>query len=79
MLLIIIKKEEILFCGPDENTAHLMDWGALHAKKRGASFWKAFTTGKSTAIGGIPHDVYGMTTNSVHEYAVGIYRKKKSK
>jgi glutamate dehydrogenase len=61
-----------------------MDWGALHAKKRGATFWKAFTTGKSPTLGGeffltligIPHDVYGMTTNSVHEYAVGIYRKK---
>jgi glutamate dehydrogenase len=81
--LLLIEKDvtdhyqtpEILFCGPDENTAHLMDWGALHAKKRGASFWKAFTTGKSTSIGGIPHDVYGMTTNSVHQYALGIYNK----
>jgi glutamate dehydrogenase len=27
--------------------------------------WKSFTTGKSPSLGGIPHDVYGMTTNSV--------------
>jgi len=68
-------KEELLFLGPDENTANLMDWAALHAKKRGYKFWKAFTTGKSTALGGIPHDVYGMTTASVHEYAIGIMRR----
>lgn len=42
---------------------------------RGASFWKAFTTGKSQAIGGIPHDTYGMTTRSVHQYVLGVYRK----
>jgi glutamate dehydrogenase len=68
-------KEEILFLGPDENTANVMDWAALHAKKRGYKFWKAFTTGKSNTIGGIPHDVYGMTTNSVHQYVLGIYER----
>lgn len=26
-------------------------------------------------IGGIPHDIFGMTTRSVHQYVVGIYRK----
>eukprot|EP00127_Corallochytrium_limacisporum_P005637 Clim_evm16s210 gene=Clim_evmTU16s210 len=66
---------EILFLGPDEGTANLMDWAALHAKKRSASFWKAFTTGKSIALGGIPHDRYGMTTRSVHQYVLGIIRK----
>lgn len=69
------KKEEILFLGPDENTANLMDWAALHSKSRGYKFWKAFTTGKSTSIGGIPHDVYGMTTTSVHENALGVMRR----
>lgn len=69
------KKEELLFLGPDENTANLMDWAAYHAKSRGYKFWKAFTTGKSTNLGGIPHDVYGMTTASVHEYAIGIMRR----
>ncbi|KAI8615695.1 Glutamate/Leucine/Phenylalanine/Valine dehydrogenase-domain-containing protein [Chytriomyces sp. MP71] len=68
-------KTEILFFGPDEGTADYMDWASLHAKKRGASFWKAFTTGKSQSMGGIPHDIYGMTTRSVHQYVLGIFRK----
>jgi glutamate dehydrogenase len=41
----------------------------------GASFWNAFTTGKSQSMGGIPHDIFGMTTRSVHQYVLGIYRK----
>lgn len=68
-------KPEILFFGPDEGTADYMDWASQHAKKRGASFWKAFTTGKSQCFGGIPHDLFGMTTRSVHQYVIGIYRK----
>lgn len=68
-------KPEILFFGPDEGTADMMDWASQHARKRGAYFWKAFTTGKSQSIGGIPHDVFGMTTRSVHQYVLGIYRK----
>lgn len=48
---------EILFFGPDENTADLMDWAALHARARQAPWWKSFTTGKSAEhLGGIPHD-----------------------
>jgi hypothetical protein len=38
-------KQEIIFCGPDENTAELMDWACLHGRARGYPFWKAFTTG----------------------------------
>ncbi|RLN49249.1 hypothetical protein BBJ28_00014881 [Nothophytophthora sp. Chile5] len=68
-------EEDILFLGPDEGTAHLMDWASSHAKKRGYSYWKAITTGKSASRGGIPHDVYGMTTHSVREYVLGIQRK----
>ena len=68
-------REEILFLGPDEGTAHVMDWASKHARQRGYRFWKAFSTGKSTEDGGIPHDVYGMTTNSVHEYVLGILSK----
>lgn len=52
-----------------------MDWASSHARERGASFWKAFTTGKSQSIGGIPHDLFGMTTRSVHQYVLGILRK----
>jgi glutamate dehydrogenase len=37
--------------------------------------WKSFTTGKSPQIGGIPHDVYGMTTRSVRSYVKGIQKK----
>jgi glutamate dehydrogenase len=68
-------KEEILFMGPDENTADLVDWATEHARTRGATWWKSFFTGKSPKLGGIPHDAYGMTTLSVREYVLGIYRK----
>ncbi|MCB9639759.1 MAG: NAD-glutamate dehydrogenase [Myxococcales bacterium] len=68
--------KELLFLGPDEGTAELMDWASLHARKRGYPFWKAFTTGKSIQYGGIPHDLYGMTTRSVHQYVLGILEKE---
>ncbi|KAJ1961542.1 NAD-dependent glutamate dehydrogenase [Dipsacomyces acuminosporus] len=68
-------RDEILFFGPDEGTAGFMDWASQHARKRGAPFWKAFTTGKSQTLGGIPHDTYGMTTRSVHQYVLGIIRQ----
>ena len=68
-------KEELLFLGPDEGTAEVMDWASLHAKHRGYPFSRAFTTGKSVSLGGVPHDLYGMTTNSVHQYVLGILDK----
>ncbi|CZT14249.1 probable glutamate/leucine/phenylalanine/valine dehydrogenases [Ramularia collo-cygni] len=68
-------KPEILFMGPDENTADLVNWATEHARARGAPWWKSFFTGKSPKLGGIPHDAYGMTTLSVREYVKGIYRK----
>jgi glutamate dehydrogenase len=68
-------KEEILFMGPDENTAGLVDWATEHARFREAPWWKSFFTGKSPKLGGIPHDKYGMTTLSVREFVKGIYRK----
>lgn len=68
-------KEEIIFMGPDENTAELVDWATEHARNRGAPWWKSFFTGKSPKLGGIPHDAYGMTTLSIREYVKGIYRK----
>ncbi|KAI8080913.1 Glutamate/Leucine/Phenylalanine/Valine dehydrogenase-domain-containing protein [Thamnidium elegans] len=74
-LVDLTSKPEILFFGPDEGTADYMDWASQHARRRNASFWKAFTTGKSQSLGGIPHDLYGMTTRSVHQYILGIYRK----
>jgi glutamate dehydrogenase len=61
---------EILFLGPDENTAELMDWASEHSHYRGYPFWKGFTTGKGRHLGGIPHDMYGMTTRSVHQYVL---------
>ncbi|SAM06454.1 hypothetical protein [Absidia glauca] len=73
-LVDLTGKPEILFFGPDEGTADYMDWASQHARRRGAGFWKAFTTGKSQSLGGIPHDKYGMTTRSVHQYVLGIYR-----
>ena len=49
-------KEEILFMGPDENTADLVDWATEHARARGAPWWKSFFTGKAQRLGGMPHD-----------------------
>jgi len=70
-----VGQEELLFLGPDEGTAEVMSWAARRAKERGYKFWKSFSTGKPLSEGGIPHDVYGMTTNSVHEYVLGILEK----
>ncbi|KAH9600656.1 NAD-glutamate dehydrogenase [Trypanosoma melophagium] len=71
-----LKKPEVLFLGPDENTAGTFpSEGALHSKRRGFSAWKSFTTGKDASMGGIPHDVYGMTTRSVRTMLRGIYSK----
>lgn len=49
----------------------------VHARVRGASsWWKSFTTGKSASkLGGVPHDVYGMTSLSVRQYVLGIYKQ----
>ncbi|KAG8789909.1 NAD-dependent glutamate dehydrogenase [Serendipita sp. 401] len=73
-LIDLYGKPEILFFGPDEGTADMMDWAAMHAHARGANWWKSFTTGKSAQkLGGIPHDTYGMTSLSVRQYVVGTY------
>ncbi len=68
-------EEEILFFGPDEGTADLMDWACLRARERGYRYWKAVTTGKEAARGGISHKEYGMTTQGVHRYVLGILRE----
>lgn len=68
-------KEEILFFGPDEGTADYMRWAAEYAGKRGYKYWKSVTTGKPPAIGGIPHDLFGMTTRSVHQMVLGCLAK----
>lgn len=66
---------EVIFLGPDENTADCMDGACGYAQERDYGYWRAFTTGKSTSLGGIPHDVYGMTTRSVRQFVEGIMRK----
>ncbi|MBN1271991.1 MAG: NAD-glutamate dehydrogenase, partial [Candidatus Aminicenantes bacterium] len=68
-------KEVILYLGPDEGTAELMEWAALRARQVGHTYWKAFSTGKPLSMGGIPHDLYGMTTHSVHQYVLKILEK----
>jgi glutamate dehydrogenase len=68
-------KEEILFLGPDEGTAHLMDWASQRARARGYRYWKGFTTGKDAALGGISHKEYAMTTQGVHRYVLGVLGK----
>lgn len=49
----------------------------VHARERGAeTWWKSFTTGKSAEmLGGVPHDRYGMTSLSVRQYVLGIYKQ----
>ncbi|KAL6065909.1 NAD-specific glutamate dehydrogenase [Balamuthia mandrillaris] len=66
---------EIIFLGPDEGTADMMGWASQYAKQRQVPFWKALTTGKPRERGGIPHDLYGMTTHSIHQYVLGILKK----
>lgn len=68
-------KEVILFLGPDEGTADMMEWASERAKILDYPYWKAFSTGKPVSKGGIPHDLYGMTTNSVHQYVLKILKK----
>ncbi len=53
-------RPEMIFFGPDEGTAPLMDAVAFRAKERGYRHWRTITTGKSF---GIPHDTYGLLTN----------------
>ncbi|MDP2915580.1 MAG: NAD-glutamate dehydrogenase [Candidatus Aminicenantes bacterium] len=68
-------KPVILFLGPDEWTADLMEWAAQRGRQRGYAFWRAFSTGKPVTMGGIPHDLYGMTTNSIHQFVLGSLDK----
>jgi glutamate dehydrogenase len=51
---------EMVFFGPDEGTAALMDAVALRARERGYRYWRTLTTGKSI---GLPHDTYGITAD----------------
>ncbi|KAJ7243753.1 NAD-specific glutamate dehydrogenase [Mycena rebaudengoi] len=76
-LVDLYGKPELLFFGPDEGTADMMDWAALHARDRGAeTWWKSFTTGKSAeTLGGVPHDTYGMTSLSIRQYVLGLYKQ----
>ncbi|PPQ75710.1 hypothetical protein CVT26_000951 [Gymnopilus dilepis] len=76
-LVDLYGQPELLFFGPDEGTADMMDWAALHARERGAeTWWKSFTTGKSAeTLGGVPHDRYGMTSLSIRQYVLGIYKQ----
>jgi len=50
-------KPEMIFFGPDEGTAPLMDAISLRAKDKNYLHWRTLTTGKSF---GIPHDTYGL-------------------
>ena len=65
-------KPEMVFFGPDEGTAPLMDDVAYHAKRRGYKHWRTLTTGKSF---GIPHDTYGLLAGGE---AFGLYDRGES-
>jgi glutamate dehydrogenase len=60
-------KSEMVFFGPDEGTAPLMDDVAYHAREKGYQYWRTITTGKSF---GIPHDTYGLLKGGE---AFGLY------
>ena len=53
-------RPEMVFFGPDEGTAPLMDAVAYRSRERGYKYWRTLTTGKSF---GIPHDTYGRLDN----------------
>jgi glutamate dehydrogenase len=53
-------RPEMIFFGPDEGTAPLMDAVSYQTKARGYKHWRTITTGKSF---GIPHDTYGLLEN----------------
>ena len=53
-------KPEMIFFGPDEGTAPLMDAVSYRARDLGYKYWRTITTGKSF---GIPHDTYGLLDN----------------
>ncbi|MFW2365083.1 MAG: NAD-glutamate dehydrogenase domain-containing protein [Desulforhopalus sp.] len=53
-------KQEMVFFGPDEGTAPLMDEVSYNVRDRGYQHWRTITTGKSF---GIPHDTYGLLTS----------------
>ncbi|KAL6305517.1 hypothetical protein BKA93DRAFT_778531, partial [Sparassis latifolia] len=76
-LIDLYGKPELLFFGPDEGTADMMDWAALHTRARVAeTWWKSFTMGKSTeTLSGILHDQFGMTSLSIQQYVLGIYKQ----
>ncbi len=62
-------KPEMVFFGPDEGTAPLMDDVAYHAREKGYQYWRTITTGKSF---GIPHDTYGLLSGGE---VFGLYDK----
>jgi len=63
-------KPEMVFFGPDEGTAPLMDAIAYHARDKGYQYWRTITTGKSF---GIPHDTYGLLAGGE---VFGLYDQK---
>ncbi|KAE9388972.1 Aminoacid dehydrogenase-like protein [Gymnopus androsaceus JB14] len=72
-----LKNKDIPEGGAKEGTADMMDWAALHARDRGAeTWWKFFILVKiADALGGVPHDTYGMTSLSIRQYVLGIYKQ----
>lgn len=66
-----LEKPEMIFFGPDEGTASLMDMVAERARQRGYKYWRTMTTGKSI---GVPHDTYGFLSDG---RCFGLYGKGK--
>ncbi|MCM8756970.1 MAG: NAD-glutamate dehydrogenase, partial [Candidatus Omnitrophica bacterium] len=64
-----LKREELIFFGPDEGTASFMDLLAERGRARGYRHWRTISSGKSI---GLPHDAYGLTADGklfgLHSY-----------
>jgi len=65
-------RPEMIFFGPDEGTALLMDDIALHAQNKGYRHWRTLTSGKNS---GIPHDTYGLLNDGK---IFGLLNRKQS-
>lgn len=51
----------------------MMDWAAIHARSRGAPWWKSFTTGKTAlTLGGIPHVSSLFTMIRLHDSSLFV-------
>ena len=67
------KDPEVLFFGPDENTAGLMDWACFHARKRNAPWWKVSCCPFRSAVVIVPDKSLYLFSLSLLERALPLW------